>query len=77
MSTEGVTGSWKSIKVSICLIFKYSSDISYLLTTEILKMQAVADYETEHHHERMCDLTPVLSQPGSDPVDQRECLAQY
>lgn len=36
------------------------------------KMQAVADYETEHHHERMCDLTPahtVLSQPRSEPVD--------
>jgi len=48
-----------------------------LLNTEILKMQAVGDYETARRHERMSDLTTVLSQPGSDPVDQRECLAHY
>lgn len=74
-------GSFRKLKMyksfNLFNFFKYNSDISYLLNTEILKMQAVADYKTECHHERMYDLTPVLSQPGSNPVDQRECLAQY
>lgn len=56
----------------------YHFDIICLLLT--YKTQAVGDYKTAHHHERMCALTPahtVLSQPGSDTVGQQECLALH